>query len=180
MNKMLIINRGGIMEQISDGPPPYTDVRLVDCDNGERGDVFVFDSGWRDLLNQTFGKGLIPHYIQIDEAEIEPALNDRAQMLLQRVTADIAELRRISQDPFMIPFDTSGELGIELRPIEEDDRVTVSCRFMGDTVVNYGEEGLVIDVFSADRALLEPLKSMWFDASDLSERATEDSEGKER
>lgn len=172
MSKMLVaLNEGGIMEDFSDGPAPYTEVRLLDCQNGEAGDIHEFDESWRELLNRYFGDEL-PQWVHITspaESAGADARANRVQMLLQRVAADIAELRRIAPEPFSVPISGDGKVDIELRPNDEDNRVTVGCKLLGDTVVNYTDDGLVIDVYTGDQGLLEPISSLWFDASDLKE-----------
>jgi len=155
------------MEDVSDGNAPYEDVRLLDCQDGERGDIFEFPASWEGLLHGYFGISL-PEYVRIVE-EDAPAKDpkSRKEQLIEIVSKGIAELREISDSSIQIPISKDGDIGVEIMPNSGDDRVGVSCRFMGDTVVNYTDEGLVVDVFSADRELMEPVKRMWFDAAEL-------------
>lgn len=164
MGKMLVVlTEGGVMESLQDGHGPF-DVQMIDCQNGVAGDVFVLPQSWRPLAEQFFG-GVVPPYVRFDQDLIDDR-RVRAQHLLERVKSDLTELRELSDEPFCLPVTPGGEISIEIRPLSEDNRVTVGCRWMGDTVVNYADDGLVIDVFDANEAL-RPVRSMYFDAADL-------------
>lgn len=174
MSKMLVVlSSGGVMDSLSDGPAPYEAVEMIDCQNGEAGDRFVFAESWRSLLTMYF-KDDIPPYIQIegDVARSDDREN-QCQMLLERVRMDVATLRRVSDKPFLVPISDDGSIGIEIKPAEENSAVKVSCRFLGSTVVDYTDEGLHVDVFCVDEAVTEPLQSLWFDASELAEAPVE-------
>lgn len=188
MSRLLVaLSEGGIMEALSDGAPPYTDVRLLDCQNGEAGDVYEFDENWRWLLNEYF-HGAIPQWVNIvpmsaqeqsvfvlDKLRNESNEHLLVQQLQRRVASDIAQLRRVAQEPFSVPITDDGSVSIELRPCSEDNRVTVGCKFMGDTVVQYTDDGLTVDVFAADESILEPVQSIWVDANDLMAQNPNDS-----
>jgi len=152
MSKMLVVlSKGGIMENVSDSGAPYSDVRFIDCQNGEGGDVFEFPASWEGLIKDYFGDD-IPHYVKIIDAKDEPS-KEYKRALVEMVSEGIAQLRSISDEPFHIPVSEDGRVGVEIMPSRDDDRVCVSCRFMGDTVVNYTDDGLIIDVFRQIRSL---------------------------
>ncbi len=77
----------------------------------------------------------------------------------------IAYLRRNSDEPFSIEL--CDGIDVEVRPITEDQRITVGCEGQGYTIVNYTSEGLIVDVYSADQSSLEPCASMALDRADL-------------
>lgn len=77
----------------------------------------------------------------------------------------IGFLRRNSDDPFSIELGDG--IDVEVRPINEDHRITVGCEGWGYTIVNYSTDGLIVDVYSADQSSLEPCATMALDRSDL-------------
>lgn len=84
----------------------------------------------------------------------------------------IAFLRRNSDEPFSIEL--CDGIDVEVRPITEDQRVTVGCEGQGYTIVNYTGEGLILDVYSADKSSLEPCATMALDRSDLDDPNLDD------
>ncbi|MCX8017243.1 MAG: hypothetical protein N2690_05010 [Rhodocyclaceae bacterium] len=172
MSQMLVVlDEQGRLQSMTDGQAPYEAVYLINCQEGQRGEVFVLPKAAQPLVQRFFG-AQPPSYIRYlrDDARLEGVERDlRRDALLQRVARDVAELRLLSEEPFGIPITQDGSVGIEIAPFTHDNRVTVGCRWMGDTVVNYTENGLEIDVFSANDMLLAPVQSLRFDAQDLSE-----------
>lgn len=173
MSQMLVVlDEQGGLHSLSDGLAPYEEVYLINCQEGQRGEVFVLPNAAQPLVQRFFGRETLPSYIRFvqTDARLEGVERDsRREALLQRVARDVAELRLLSDEPFGIPITQDGSVGIEIAPLTHDNRVTVGCRWMGDTVVNYTEHGLEIDVFSANDMLLAPVQSLRFDARDLSE-----------
>lgn len=63
---LVVLYPGGVMEMLADGPSPYVDVRMLDCQNGEAGDVFEFTEDWRSLLEHAFrSEDGLPAYVKI-------------------------------------------------------------------------------------------------------------------
>lgn len=180
MNKMLVVlGKNKTMKDISDGPPPYAEVRLLDCRNGEAGNVVEFDEGWVPLLKKYFGEK-IPEWVRILSKHGKTAEIDEFErvghigMLMDQVASNIAELRKISTSPFSIPVSPDGKVSIELYPVSVgDNRVTVGCKLLGNTVVSYTDDGLLIEVFSGDDSAALPISSLQFSAYDL-EKSSED------
>jgi hypothetical protein len=164
---LIVLNEGGIMDDMAMGLPPYEDYALIDCQNGAAGDIFTFTEDWRPLLQQFF-HGDIPAFVKIEPSatltpeQAEKAMQARIDALKDRVQANIAELRAISQDPFSIPI-AGTPVDIEIHPENHDQRVTVGHETMGYTVVNYTQEGLIMDVYSGDPGSLDPtFTSNWY------------------
>jgi len=75
----------------------------------------------------------------------------------------IAALRKNVDEPVVIQY--AEDITIEVRPDDDDDRVLVSAKGRGDTVVNYQSDGLVLDVYAEEE--IGTLSSSWFDNADL-------------
>lgn len=74
--------------------------------------------------------------VEIAETEIEA--------LQTRITSDIARLRKIALDPVDIVYDRN--VSFEIRPVEEGSRLNVYRKDWGCTLVNYTDEGVIVDV----------------------------------
>lgn len=85
------------------------------------------------------------------------------EQLRLTVGEQIAQLRSMAEEPFLLPV--SGGLDIELRPSNEDQRVSICKRGQGYTCVNYTNEGLILDVFPNED--LEPVHTASIYATDL-------------
>lgn len=76
------------------------------------------------------------------------------EQLIQDANNAIAELRERAEQPFSIKV--SSNIDVEIRPLSEDERVTVGCKDLGHAIVNFTSEGLILDVY-ADANPLETL-----------------------
>ena len=68
------------------------------------------------------------------------------EQLIQDANNAIAELRERADQPFSIKV--SSNIDVEIRPLAEDERVTVGCKDLGHAIVNFTSEGLVLDVYA--------------------------------
>lgn len=94
----------------------------------------------------------------------EPLLEALSVNELVEMTNDlIAALRDAADEPVVIRY--AEDVTIEVRPNDDDDRVLVSAKGRGDTIVNYQPEGLVVDIHAEEE--IGTLSSTWFDNSDL-------------
>lgn len=94
----------------------------------------------------------------------EPMLDSLSVDELVEMANDlIAILRKRTDEPVVVKY--SEDVTIEVRPADDDDRVLVSAKGRGDTVVNYQTDGLVVDVYAEEE--LGSLSSDWFDNADL-------------
>jgi len=93
-----------------------------------------------------------------------PLLDTLSVDELVEITNDlIATLRKNVDEPVVIQY--AEDITIEVRPDDDDDRVLVSAKGRGDTVVNYQSDGLVLDVYAEEE--IGTLSSSWFDNADL-------------
>ncbi len=101
----------------------------------------------------------------------EPLLESLSVNELVEMTNELmAALRKRTDEPVVVTY--SEDVTIEVRPEEDDDRVLVSAKGRGDTVVNYQADGLVLDVYS--ECELGALCSKWFDNADLTVEGLEE------
>jgi hypothetical protein len=77
----------------------------------------------------------------------------------------IAYLRLQSDEP--VSIELGDGIDIEVRPITEDQRITVGREGLGYTTVNYTTEGLIVDVYSADQSINGPCSTLALDRADL-------------
>lgn len=90
--------------------------------------------------------------------------NDQ-QLLIDRVNSLIAELRSTAIDPFVLKIGALTD--IEIRPLHEGDSVYIGHTSLGCTCVNYTAEGLILDVYSADESMLDPVFTQCIYQDDL-------------
>ena len=174
MDKQLVVlGESGQLKAFQSGDGPFESVRLIDAREGLLGRRFTFSHDWAPVLEQAFGS-ILPPYVQFDLREV-PA-SDKVAAMVEATGRLINRIQQQATEPFSIPVSQDGRIGIEFQPSEHDHRVVVACRFMGDTVVNYTDDGLVVDVFSAND-MLTPRQSMQFAASDLMMDGDGSSEG---
>jgi putative heme iron utilization protein len=96
----------------------------------------------------------------VEEALLESmSVNELVEMTSELMAA----LRQKAEEPVVIQY--AEDVTIEVRPADDDDRVLVSAKGRGDTVVNYQADGLVLDVYAEEE--LGTLSSSWFDNADL-------------
>lgn len=94
-------------------------------------------------------------------------MKPEAEQLVKRITADIRRLRLILDEPATIPYGRDSPVDIEIRPIDDDDRVLVGFWGRGFTTVNYTSEGLILDVIP--EGSIDTLHTAVFDKDDLEE-----------
>jgi len=164
MDKQLVVlKEGGAPTVFQDGSGPFDAVRIIDEGAGLQGQKFFFPSDWQAVIERAYGR-VLPHYVQYDLREIPSC--DKVAAMTEVAARLIQRIRREATEPFSIPVAEDGRIGIEFQPTPQDNRVAVACRFMGDTVVNYTDDGLVVDIFSSSEMLV-PKHSLQFNANDL-------------
>lgn len=75
----------------------------------------------------------------------------------------ILELRSEAVEPFSLRI--NDVIDVELHPAKESNRVLVGRAGMGRTVVNYTDEGVIVDVFGEDE--IDPVHTVAIHSSDL-------------
>ncbi len=107
---------------------------------------------------------MVREFMRVDQASpAEGVVESDVAVLVARIEADIALLRKVCVDPMSIKI--SENIDIEVRHEEDDDRVLVGRTGWGHTVVNYTKEGLVLDVFGHEE--LAPVHTASIYADDL-------------
>lgn len=76
----------------------------------------------------------------------------------KQVENGLAYLRSIVEEPVLIRYDE--HVRLEVRPDNDDERILVHHEEMGNTVVNYTSEGVILDVYGADESRLDSLYTM--------------------
>ena len=71
-------------------------------------------------------------------------VTDEEQDLIRVISESIARLREVISEPVSIPW--AANLDIEVRPNLDDDRLVIGRKDWGHTVVNYTDEGVIVDV----------------------------------
>lgn len=133
--------------------------------HNQRGHVLVgIKSSSMDLAAWAKQRETALKHLDVGSLEERPLLDTLSVDELVEITNDlIATLRKRTGDPVVIKY--SEDVTIEVRPEEDDNRVLVSCKGRGDTVVNYQSDGLVLDVYAEEE--IGTLSSSWFDNADL-------------
>lgn len=102
--------------------------------------------------------------LEFTSLQEEPLLEALSVNELVEMTNELmAALRQKTEEPVVIRY--AEDVTIEVRPADDDDRVLVSAKGRGDTVVNYQADGLVLDVYAEEE--IGTLSSSWFDNADL-------------
>lgn len=105
------------------------------------------------------------------------SITKEQQTLIGRINEDLSQLRGLIDEPQTIIY--SDTLNIEISPEDDGDKLSVTAKGRGFTSINYGTDGLAVDVF--DDNDIEPLTTIWHDNVDLcsSETETGDEESEE-
>lgn len=90
----------------------------------------------------------------------EPATQ---QELIEEISRLVQMARKHAIEPFSVKV--GEKIDVELRPTNDDERVIVGHQDWGYTVVNYTEEGVIVDAF-ADGAL-EPVRTFSIGSDEL-------------
>lgn len=89
-------------------------------------------------------------------------MNQAATTLRAQIERDIAYLRTIISEPATIRY--GEKVAIEVRPDNDDDRVSVLHDQWGFTAVNYTSEGVILDVVDDAGDIIETASAL---SSDL-------------
>lgn len=100
-------------------------------------------------------------YTDLEEKPLFETLN--VKQLVDMADELFAVLRGKAEEPVVVHY--SDDITLEVRPNDDDDRVLVSAEGRGDTVLNYTEDGLAIDVYAREE--LDAVMSTWICNSDL-------------
>lgn len=100
-------------------------------------------------------------YTDLEEKPLFETLN--VKQLVDMANELFAVLREKAEEPVVVHY--SDDITLEVRPNDDDDRVLVSAEGRGDTVVNYIDDGLAIDVYAREE--LDAVMSTWICNSDL-------------
>jgi|LNFM01.1.fsa_nt_gb hypothetical protein len=98
------------------------------------------------------------------------------EQLIAEADACIKALREQAIEPFTL--NVSEDINIEIRPACEGDRVTVGRTGWGDAIVNFTNEGLILDVYGQDEPL-DPLHTICIERSDLQGECSEGEAGQD-
>lgn len=105
------------------------------------------------------GKGEVADELQAT-AQHEP---ESQEELIEEIRRLIQRARRQAIEPFSVKV--GEKVDIEFRPVNDDDRVVVGHQDWGFTVVNYTEEGVIVDAFAEGE--LEAAQTFAIDSADL-------------
>lgn len=98
------------------------------------------------------------------------------EQLIAEANACIKALREQAIEPFTL--NVSEDIDIEIRPAGEGDRVTVGRAGWGDAIVNFTNEGLILDVYGAGEPM-EPLHTTCIERSDFQGEGGESETGQD-
>lgn len=107
--------------------------------------------------------------VTLKAQEGTPAVMPKRYITVDQLRAEaentIAYLRTVIDDPTEIRI--GRHTSLEVRPVNEGDEVIVFRKDWGGTKVNYTEEGVILDVFSADESRLESIYTAAIPRDDL-------------
>lgn len=95
-----------------------------------------------------------------------------AEVARASVEEGLAHLRSLLVDPVAIQYST--QISLEVRPLDDDERILVYRKNWGCTQVNYTDEGVILDVFSAAEEQLEAIHTACVYREDLEAAAATD------
>ena len=80
---------------------------------------------------------------------------DPVAVLVAEINTRLGDLRTLITEPVCLVY--AEGINIEVRPLLEDDRISVLAKGRGFTCVNYTHEGVVVDVVNEDADILDDM-----------------------